>query len=845
MTDPIDTRVRESISAALQSWDRSAVGERIPAAEDLRRQFVERFPLEAWPQLPLESYALGQTIDGGTVCWWLEFHTRDVSSMSGGSARKHLIWLADSGWRFPSRYESVEEAWDAVRGGFVDLFRHAADGNFDELGNPGALEGAPALRTKALYMYFPDEFVPVNSKTHMLHFIQALGGSPQDPSAVLMNRQLLQMLRDVPDLADLSTQELGYFLYHWADPQSALRVVKIAPGERARYWPDCLDRGFICVGWDEVGDLSQFESKEAFREAFREHFPYDGNESQVTRKSNELWTLMELEPGDKVIANRGVGEVLAIGTVTNAGYQWRPDRTEFQHTLGVDWDTSQAREIQPIGAWRTTTVSKVSAAQYKAITGTTAATVPIESDRIYVEIEQAVARRSQVILYGPPGTGKTYLARRAAVWLLEGGSQEPAATALLADDTALYEREDQLRRGHLGSRVWFMVANPSNWSWSELFPNQSVWWSGGRIKKYFPMMRNGDLVVGYEASPTKRVVALAYVTGEYGEVDADDTDEDVVWLEPISEVTNGVTFDELNEDPVLSGSEPVHNRMQGSLFSLSSEEANRLMHRLIERDPSLEGILEWNAPRLTWVTFHPSYSYEDFVEGFRPTPTDAGGLNLELTDGIFKRVCEAAADDPDRSYVIVIDEINRGNIPKIFGELITLIEKDKRGTLSVRLSQSGDDFVVPPNLFILATMNTADRSIHLLDTALRRRFAFVELMPDTEPLQGATVGGLALDVFLENLNDRVRQRVGREKQVGHALFFDDGSIVDSPEAFAGVFRHELLPLLQEYLYEDYTELAEVLGPVIDAATERPASIINDPDRLCEALAEHFGAIAGA
>ncbi len=243
------------------------------------------------------------------------------------------------------------------------------------------------------------------------------------------------------------------------------------------------------------------------------------------------------------------------------------------------------------------------------------------------------------------------------------------------------------------------------------------------------------------------------------------------------------------------------------------------------------------------ITFHPSYTYEDFVEGFRPQTSSAGGLELALTDGLFKEVCAAATADPERRYVVLIDEINRGNIPKIFGELITLIEKDKRG-LAVRLPQSGDEFAVPPNLVVIATMNTADRSIHLLDTALRRRFAFVELLPDPQMLAGATVGPLALDVFLEILNERIRTRVGREKQIGHALFYDDGNIIDTPEAFAAGFRHELLPLLQEYLYEDYAELADLLGAdVIDVTAERPAAIVDDPEALCAALAEQFGAHA--
>jgi 5-methylcytosine-specific restriction protein B len=118
------------------------------------------------------------------------------------------------------------------------------------------------------------------------------------------------------------------------------------------------------------------------------------------------------------------------------------------------------------------------------------------------------------------------------------------------------------------------------------------------------------------------------------------------------------------------------------------------------------------------------------------------------------------------------------------------------------------------------------------------------LLPDGQTLAGATAGPLALDVFLETLNDRVRARVGREKQIGHALFYDDGSVIDTTDTFAAIFRHELLPLLQEYLYEDYSALADLLGAdVIDPAAQRPAAIVDDPEALCSALADQFGAHA--
>ena len=243
--------------------------------------------------------------------------------------------------------------------------------------------------------------------------------------------------------------------------------------------------------------------------------------------------------------------------------------------------------------------------------------------------------------------------------------------------------------------------------------------------------------------------------------------------------------------------------------------------------------------RVAFVTFHQSYDYSDFIIGFKPVPS-ASGMSFEVRKGVLMRLAEEAEKNQHMPYLLIIDEINRGNIPKIFGELITLIEKDKRG-LTVRLPQSGTDFAVPPNVYIIGTMNTADRSIHLLDTALRRRFAFIELLPDSELLEGATAGALQLDLFLDSLNANIRKRVGREKQVGHAMFLSGGKPIDSAEAFAAIFRFELLPLLQEYLYDDYRELETLLGPIIDAEEQRVSALADDPETLCLSLANHLSA----
>lgn len=832
---------RDTLAQSLETWDRAAVSQRVEEAKSLREAFVKAFPIESWEGLDLEKYALGQPNAGETACWWLEFKTRPVGSMSGGSAAKHVIYFSqkDGTWRYPKEYGSVEDAWAAVRSGFVEVISLAGQGRFDETDDVPALAGAAALRTKTLFMYCPAELLPVSSKSHLDYFLRLLGEPSKNWSAVRANRQLLETLRSEPLLEGLSTQELGYFLYHWADPRTTVQVVKIAPGEQANHWQDCLAGGYICVGWDEVDDLSQYESKEAFRDAFREQFPYNGNEAQVTRKSKELWTLMELQPGDKIVANKGIREVLAVGTVTEAGYEWRSERGEYKHTLGVDWDVSYAKHIEPVKRWATTTVAKVPADLYKSIIGTTTPPEPVAVDAVYQEIEEALERRRQVILYGPPGTGKTYTARRAATWLLAGGSSNPDASRMLSDEEDLVRNEERFAHaGTAGGRVWFMVANPAHWQWSQLFRDGTVDYSLGRLQRNFPLVRAGDLVVGYESTPRQRVVAIARVTGEF---ESGGSPEKALTLEPVAQVDNGLTWSELSEDPVLSESEPIRFRCQGSLFALSTVQADRLIARLADQDSSLNKVMSPGTRRLTRVTFHPSYTYEDFVEGFRPVPSTEGQLDLRITDGVFKEACAAAQADPGRAHVVIIDEINRGNIPKVFGELITLIEKDKRG-LTIQLPQSKTEFAVPDNLVIISTMNTADRSIHLLDAALRRRFAFVELLPEPELLEGLTVGSLALDDFLVNLNTRVREKVGREKQIGHALFYDGADIVATPEGFASIFKHELLPLLQEYLFEDYALLADVLGEkVIDTEGQRPSSLIHDPESLCAALADHLDA----
>lgn len=208
--------------------------------------------------------------------------------------------------------------------------------------------------------------------------------------------------------------------------------------------------------------------------------------------------------------------------------------------------------------------------------------------------------------------------------------------------------------------------------------------------------------------------------------------------------------------------------------------------------------------QIVFTTFHQSYGYEEFIQGLRPE-TNAENLSFKKVDGIFKRIADVALNNPDKDYVIIIDEINRANISKVFGELITLIEEDKRwgevNQTCVTL-QSGDVFAVPNNLYIIGTMNSADKSISMIDAALRRRFEFIEQYPDESLVEDVTLRSV-----LKRLNDKLADDLSSsDLLIGHSYFMNK-----KKSDLCKILNNSVIPLLYEYYYDDKKKVSSTLN----------------------------------
>lgn len=390
------------------------------------------------------------------------------------------------------------------------------------------------------------------------------------------------------------------------------------------------------------------------------------------------------------------------------------------------------------------------------------------------------------IYYGPPGTGKTY------------------------ELSKLLKREYEQAMTSVSKEEWrnqFVGEKTAGLTWWEAAA-AALYHLGGKASVDTLLDHPFMKAIAAAKSANKSVRNTVWGALQYHAIESSETVKMSKRMAP-------AVFDKLPDSSwILAGD-----------WEDAAADLKRLVDEYDAGPPSAEYI-----KRYSFVTFHQSYGYEEFVEGLRPVldgDAETGEIQYEIRAGVFKDLCRKARLAPDQQFAMVIDEINRGNISKIFGELITLIEPDKRegavNAVSVTLPYSGESFSVPTNVDIIGTMNTADRSLALLDTALRRRFEFVPVMPDARDEPGSPLAGLRVSLgeqvvdvprMLDAINQRVEVLYDRDHCIGHAYFTPLAQVPDGDERFVAlqqVFSARILPLLEEYFFEDWQKIRLVLA----------------------------------
>ncbi|HPJ13154.1 MAG TPA: AAA family ATPase [Caldisericia bacterium] len=675
--------------------------------------------------------------------------------------------------------------------------------------------------SEILFFVFPDHFALWNQRSRWaLEFLgEEVSFSKGSTFAEKMEQfySQLQPLREAylqvfekPIRYPLSIeldQFLCYLYDQYKDSVVTKKVYKYAVSGTSLPWDEFIQEGVIDYAWEEMGDLRDYGSVSAMKERIQELYPL--RPSGKTRKGGEsnILHFWKSQIGDIVIATSKENTIRAIGVIASK-YEFDTNRDERNHVKKVKWFITDPLTIEGI---------KVPPGDFNTI-------------RHYDKIKEEYIK------------------------------QKPKLKQVF----------DALENYQAGeTRYWWLNANPKIWDIAEANVGDQITYSTHnetgakrRIYEHFQEIKPGDIVIGYITTPELRTDSELVVVDT---VQKNGETEEIV-LEKTEVFDNILTWNQFINHPVLKNSEPAKNN-QGTLFSLTDEQYDTLRDILDEVRPAtidtytmqtflsnafldrlqVEKMLtmlekkknivlqgppgvgktylakrlayllmgEKNDSHICMVQFHPSYSYEDFVQGYRPS----SDKSFQLTDGVLYKFCKKAGQFPEEKFFFVIDEMNRGNISKIFGELFMLIEHDKRGKkFAIPLTYSASDedtFHIPPNVYLIGTMNTADRSIALVDYALRRRFAFVTLRPAFDhPTfsqflreHGISDAMIAhIRSVMERLNKDIAEdthNLGKGFCVGHSFFCPSENKTQMEEDwYQSVMEYEILPLLEEYWIDD-------------------------------------------
>lgn len=791
---------KEDIQKAVSGFELDPKQEK--EALDLQQRFLDRYPRERLSGLKLDEYALGITNPPGAkdpqsrgFSWWVEFGTEKLGRIGGATALKHIVYFDsdEKKWKYKG-FNSEQEAFNAAKNGIVRLLELADADQFDMIDRVAPFENQNLTRGKYLYLYCPHKFLPVFSADHLRTFCELLGFEDAESlGTTAANRKLVEFKQSDPIANGWSNYKFSRFLYQAFNPNE--RFWKIAPGENANLWPECRDGGYICVGWDEMGDLNQYKDRPTFNAAFEDNFP--------AKKPTQLWNYRGIREGDRILANRGKGEIVGVGIATGP-YYFNKQRSTFKQCVPVQWLRTDAYSIPPVEVgvnWRTT-IHEMSRHDFELLTSSEG---QLRSRLIW--------RRSLPEGFDLQASNPKVIEAKAIRAKFDEvlnsrqlASGEPYLNAQCRDAFQAWTNEP--------TRVLpsICLAVLSNWFLTSLGTDERKR-SAGEL---------WDLL--FLCRPAERLT-------DPGRQNINKEPFENWWRQQMALQGGGEANKHLA--PVLSDERFKHlceATFMPEEFFVDCEELLRTKQQLILQGAPgtgktfvAEHLANWwsgSSDRMSVVQFHESYGYEDFIHGIRPAH-DAEAKTTVFTpqDGAFLRFCQEAAEDPDNKYVMVIDEINRAKTARVFGELLYLLEyRDKKAQL-----QYGQTFAIPANVYLIGTMNTVDRSIALVDYALRRRFAFLTLRP--------VVGGrsMVLSRWMEANDIDNRDEVERlfvelnrlvaeqdaALMIGHSYFMSETAVDSShfsEPLLKSIWRYYILPLVAEYEYQlDADSIEEKYG----------------------------------
>ena len=670
------------------------------------------------------------------------------------------------------------------------------------------------------------------SETGLVAGFELKNEVPRNLKAIKDYEGVIQFLEKLkPQILKLNKETRNYF--------------KFAPGSQASEWEEFYTNQIIAVDYNHllVGDLSKVDSYERLYEIGQ--LPKEGKSGQL----ENLWFFKTANRDDVVFVNKGVNTCLGIGVI-ESDYFFDANTEEYMHKRRVKWLTNKVYQYKPNTYRKYKTLFRPDAFSPTKVWQF----LLNEYVRLYPELAEVFASHN---LHVESNTLK-------------------AST----DDTSQLEEEEAGYAEPLN--FWWLNANPKIWSISnhkegdkQTYTTHNEKGNKRRIYKYFEQTKPGDLIIGYESSPTKQIKAIYEVTKGIHNTKVGEEIE----FELVEKLEIPITWNELKNINALQQCEVFINN-QGSLFKLQEEEydiirdvidtKNIITEKLLQNSSHkkyqfkedsdkpfiseqqffqtvdllkrkkniiLQGppgvgktfiarklayqiMQEVKDANIEMVQFHQSYSYEDFIQGLRPTQKGS----FDLKDGIFFSFCRRTLAHPDKPFFFIIDEINRGNLGKIFGELMMLIEADKRAEkFALKLTYAEDEedrFYVPSNLYIIGTMNTADRSLAIVDYALRRRFAFINLQPDfgsnfqnflsDNGLSKAIVNHISL--MIPKVNDKIKSdsNLGEGFQIGHSYFCNYNKEQDEENWWQEIIDFELKPILEEIWFDDMDNVSEIL-----------------------------------